>query len=137
MNKTITHGKLRGVLEALGYRPHDLDDAHLVFRDPDRRLFITLPRMAPDDQVRPIDLLRVRQTLTLDGVIDEGDFDNLFTIRKGDRLIRTEPAAGREVRVTAAAGERDGLVVIRQAGEILPCPVDQLRKDEDVASVTR
>ena len=41
-----------------------------------------------------------------------------------------------KVKVTAAAGESDGLVVIQKNGTLTPCPVDQLRKaDAEVKEV--
>jgi streptogramin lyase len=52
----------------------------------------------------------------------------LILIRKGDRLIWTDPKTGKESKVTAAAGESDGLVVIKQNGALWPCPVDQVRR---------
>lgn len=130
MAKSITYARLREALEGLGYTPHEVNGSYVVFRNPGRHLFITLPVMPPDEVVRPIDALRVRKALANDGVVAEGDFDALFAIRKGDRLIRREPGTGQDVGVVAAAGESDGLVVIEQHGSLLPCPVDELWRDE-------
>jgi len=58
-------------------------------------------------------------------------------IRKGDRLIWTDPRSGTEIKVTAAAGESDGLVVVKQNGTLLPCPVDQVRRIKRAAAAGR
>jgi hypothetical protein len=50
------------------------------------------------------------------------------TIGKGDRLIWKMPGKATGIRVVAAAGEKDGLVIISQKGTFSPCPVDQLQK---------
>jgi hypothetical protein len=80
--------------------------------------------------VRPIDLLSIRKTLVGDGVIEDDDdeFDSLFLIRKGDRLVWSDPKTRKESKVTAAAGESAGLVVVQQNGALGPCPVDQVRR---------
>ena len=64
-------------------------------------------------------------------------FDSLFLIRKGDRLIWTDPKTGKETKVTAAAGESDGLVVVKQNGSLLPCRVDQVRRVKRAATAAR
>ena len=81
----------------------------------------------------------VRKTLVGDGVIknDEEEFDSLFLIRKGDRLVWTDPQTGKESKVTAAAGESDGLVVVKQNGALLPCAVDQVRRVKRAAPASR
>ena len=50
--------------------------------------------------------------------------DSLFLIKRGHRLIWTDPKSGLETKVTAAARESDGLVVIEQNGTLLTCRVD-------------
>lgn len=49
-------------------------------------------------------------------------------IKKGDKLIWTVPGTGFESHVVAAAGEKDGIVVIKQKGTFSPCPVEQLKE---------
>jgi hypothetical protein len=129
MTKKVALKTLREVLESLGYAFEEAPNGLILFRHPDRNLFIILPRTSPDDELRPIDLYSVRKTLTLDGVIKDAEFDSLFRINKGDRLIWKEPSTGAEIRVTAAAGESDDLVVIERQGALIPCPVGQLRKE--------
>jgi hypothetical protein len=128
MNRRITFGQLDEVLRSLGYAPENVLTNEVVYRHPDRHLFILLPREAPEAVAQPFDLYLARKALVHEGVIQENEFDSLFQINKGDRLIWTEPRTGRKVKVTAAAGESDGLVVIQQNGALTPCPVDQLRK---------
>jgi hypothetical protein len=94
--------------------------------------------MADEEFVLPIDLLSARSTLVDDGVLrDDYEFDSLFLIRKGDRLVWTDPKTGKESKATAAAGESDGLVVIKQNGTLLPCRVDQVRRIKRAARVAR
>ena len=80
----------------------------------------------------------MRRSLCTHGLIkdEEEAFDSLFLIRKGDRLIWTDPKTGEEAKVTAAAGESDGLVVVRQNGSLLPCPVDQVRRVKRAATAS-
>ena len=134
MAKIITFDNLRNVLADLGYELRRAGDGAVVFRNPSRHLLIVLPDMPERDAVRPVDLLSVRKTLANDGVIEEEEFDTLFRINKGDRLVWTDPATGTAIRVTAAAGESDGMVVIKQMGAFMACPVDQLRKDTDATA---
>jgi hypothetical protein len=133
MNRPISYESLGRMLESLGYVGREVEGKHLLFQNPARGLLILLPEMPPDGLVRPIDVLRTRKTLVDDGVIRDEDFDGLLFIQKGDRLLWNDPATGREVPVTAAAGESDGLVVIQLRGALVPCPVDQLRKEPAVA----
>jgi hypothetical protein len=139
--KNITFGKLREVLVSLGYTPadarSDLGDT-VIFRNPNRRLRIFLPKMTDERFVLPVDLLSTRTTLEGDGVIkDDYEFDSLFLIRKGDRLVWTDPTTGKETKVTAAAGESDGLVVVKQDGALVPCRVDQVRRIKRAAAAGR
>jgi hypothetical protein len=128
--KTVTYGQLRKVLANFGYDPEPAGSDRIVFRSPDRHLVIILPTLREQERVRPIDLLRVQKTLANDGVIAEGEFDSLFRIKKGDRLVWSDPNSGTEVPVVAAAGESDGMVIVKQKGVFMACPVDQLRRDE-------
>jgi hypothetical protein len=131
----IAFGKLRKVLESFGYSAQRVSSDLVAFHNHDRRLVVILPDTPPEQPVRPIDLLSVRNTLINDGVIRDGEeFDDLFRVKKGDRLIWTDPKTGRQVPVTAASGEtRDGMVVIKQRGAFSACPLDQLREEDDVA----
>ena len=132
MVKTVTYGDLRKALETLGYRRQGLNGSHTVFQNPARSLFISLPELSSDDVVRPIDMLRVQRTLTNDGVIKEDGFAALFLIQKGDHLIWSDPQTQSEMKVTAAASESDGMVIIKQRGAFMACPVSQLRRDQEL-----
>lgn len=132
MTKPVSYESLGRVLESLGYIGREVEGKHLLFQNPARSLVIILPEMPPDGLVRPIEILRVRKTLVGDGVIRDEDFDSLLFIRKGDRLLWTDPTTGREDLVIAAAGESDGLVVIQLRGALFPCPVDQLKKESAI-----
>jgi hypothetical protein len=138
MIKNVTYGQLRKVLLSLGCQPVPSKARHFVFGDPKRDLLIMLPGGTDDQLVRPVDLFSVRRALWGHGLIkdDEEAFETLFLIRKGDRLIWTDPETGQEKRVTAAAGESDGLVVVRQKGSLVPYPVDQVRRVKRAATAT-
>jgi len=130
LKKKIRFGQLRTVLLDLGYQIRTVDQHHVAFVRPGRDLFIVLPDASLETEVRLIDLLSVGKTLINDGLIkDEQQFTSLFLIKKGDRLIWTEPRSGRETDVVAASGETiDGMVLIKQKGKAdSACPVDQLR----------
>lgn len=117
-------------MEDLGYHVEPAEKNNIAFVHPNRELFVFVCNVAADDVVRPIDLLSVRKMLINEGVIKtEQQFDELISIKKGDRLIWTDPQSGRETEVVAAAGETsDGLVFIKQkGGAFSPYPVDQLR----------
>lgn len=141
MLKNITYAKFREALASLDYTPNDarsdLGDT-VIFRNPNRRLRIFLPKMADEEFVLPVDLHSARSTLEGDGVLrNEYEFDSLFLIRKGDRLVWTDPKTGKESKVTAAAGESDGLVVVKQNGALLPCPVGEVRRIKRAATAGR
>ena len=89
---------------------------------------IVIPETSEDSDVRPVDMLRVKKTLSHDGVIREEEFDSLFSIRRGDRLVWREPGAAEERRVTAASDESGGVVIIDNDGQLLSCPVNQVEK---------
>ncbi len=127
-HKKVTYEQLREVLCRLGYTEDAKGEGHVTFRKPGRRLYIVLPRVRRHAVVERIHLLSVRKILANAGDVPEGAFDALFEIRKGDPLVWTEPTTGRQRRVTAAADESDGTVIIKQNGTLSPCPVDQLRK---------
>jgi hypothetical protein len=135
----VTYGQLRKVLLALGCEPVLSKENHFVFEEPKSDLLIML-RGAPDEQlVRPMDLSHVRRQLVGHGLIkdDEDEFDSLFLIRKGGRLVWTDPKTGKESRVTAAARESDGLVVVKQNGTLVPYPVDQVKGIKRAATAGR
>lgn len=138
MVKDVTYGQLRKVLLALGCKPIPNKESHFVFGDPKRDLLIMLPGGDDDRLVRPVDLFSVRKSLWGHGLIkdEEEDFDSLFLIRKGDRLIRTDPKTGEKRRVTAVAGESDGLVVVKQNGSLVPYPVDQVTRIKRAAAAS-
>ncbi|MGP0067511.1 MAG: hypothetical protein ACLQGP_28440 [Isosphaeraceae bacterium] len=139
MVKDVTYGRLRKVLLSLGCEPIPSKKNHFVFEEPKSGLLLMLPG-GPDEQfVRPVDLSMIRRQLVGHGLLkDEEDvFDSLFLIRKGDRLIWTDPKTGKETRVTAAAGESDGLVVVKQNGSLLPCRVDEVRRVKRAATAAR
>lgn len=139
MVKNVTYGQLRNVLLSLGCEPVPSQKDRFVFDHPRSDLLIILKEGADDQLVRPIDLFSVRKSLWGHGFIEDDDeaFDSLFLIRKGDRLIWTDPKTGKATKVTAAAGESDGLVVVQQNGSLLPCPVDQVKRLERAATTSR
>jgi hypothetical protein len=139
MVKKVTYGQLRKVLMSLGCEPIPSKANHFVFEEPKSDLLIML-RGGPEEQlVRPMDLSMIQRQLVGHGLIKAGEdeFDALFLIRKGDRLIWTDPETGKETKVTAAAGESDGLVVVKQNGALLPCRVDQVRRVKRSATAAR
>lgn len=128
--RKIRFGHLREVMRDLGYDIRPVDQQYVAFVRPDRNLFVVLPDIPSKSEVRPIDLLSVQKTLMNEGLIEtEQQFTSLFSIKKGDRLIWTDPNSGREMEVVAASGETsDGVVIIKRKGAAFsPCPVDQLR----------
>jgi len=139
MVKNVTYGQLRKVLLSLGCEGGRAPEGHFVFTDPRSDLVILMPGGTDRQHVRPMDLRMVQHTLVGYGIIPDGeyDFDSLFLIRKGDRLIWTDPNSRTETKVTAAAGESDGLVVIKQNGTLLPCPVDQVTRIKRAAPAGR
>lgn len=136
MVKNVTYARLAQVLSSLGCRPIPSKAGHFVYGIPEQDFVVMLPGGRPDELVRPLDLASVRRSLWGHGFIKAGEdaFDSLFLIRKGDRLIWTDPRTGVEMKVTAAAGESDGLVVVKQNGSLLPCPVDQVRRVKRAAT---
>jgi hypothetical protein len=138
MVKRVTYAKLREALTSLGCRLVPTEKNHFVFRDSKRDLLILLPGGTDEQFVRPIDLISIRNQLVGHGAIrdDDDEFDSLFLIRKGDRLVGSDPKTGKVSRVTAAAGESDGLVVIKQNGALLPCPVNEVRRVQKAASAS-
>jgi hypothetical protein len=87
--------------------------------------------------VTPLHQKIVEKTIRDDQVVSWDDFIFFLEhdkrredfIKKGDRLIWKIPGTLQEIRVSAAADEQDGLVIIKQKGTFSQCPVDQLRKD--------
>jgi hypothetical protein len=136
MVKNVTYDQLRKVLLSLGCEPVPSKKNHFVFDHAKSDLFLMLRRGSDEQPVRPMDLSHIRRQLVGHGLIkdDEEEFDSLFLIRKGDRLVWTDPRTGKESRVTAAAGESDGLVIVKQNGTLLPCAVDQVRRVKRAAT---
>jgi hypothetical protein len=127
--KKITYRQLQDVLLRLGYAPAESASAG-VFRHPKTHLPVILPKMPSRAHLKPIDLLSVQNTLANSGIVAKEDFDSLFFLKRGDRLIWTEPSTGAEIEVTAASDESDGWVIINQKGAYSPCPIEQLKKVE-------
>lgn len=138
MVKNVTYGQLSKVLTSLGCEPIPSEAGRFVFEEPEHDLLIILPGGKDDQIVRQMDLSIVRRSLWGHGMIKDQEeaFDSLFLIRKGDRLLWTDPRTGKETKVTAAAGESDGLVVVKQNGSLLPCPVDQVRRIKRAATAS-
>jgi hypothetical protein len=139
MVKNVTYRQLRNVLLSLGCEPVPSNKDRFVFDHPRSDLLIILKGGTDDQLVRPIDLFSVRKSLWGHGFIEDNDeeFDSFFLIRKGDRLIWTDPATGKATKVTAAAGESDGLVVVKENGRLVPCPVDQVKRIKRAATASR
>jgi hypothetical protein len=135
--RKVRFGQLRQVMLDLGYQIKTVDQHYVAFVRPGSNLFVVLSDIPSDEaEVRPIDLLSVQKTLMNEGLIEtEQQFASLFSIKKGDRLIWTDPKSGREREVVAASGEtNDGMVFIKQKGTTFsPCPVDQLRLAENAS----
>ena len=128
--KKVRFDQLLRAMSDLGYETRRVDKLHVAFVNPSRELFAVVQDAAPESEVRPIDLLSVQKTLINEGLIEsEQEFNALFSIKKGDRLIWTDPKTGKQTEVTAGSGETsDGIVIIKQNGKAFsPCPVDQLR----------
>jgi hypothetical protein len=107
-----------------------MEHLYVAFVRPRRDLLVVVRKVSPEAEVKPIDLLSVQKTLMNEGLIEgEQQFASLFSIKKGDRLIWTDPRTGTETEVTAASGETsDGMVIIKQKKqELSACPVSQLR----------
>jgi len=141
MTKSLTVGELENALVEFGYEPRSKNN-HIVFEHPAGKLMIVLPQLNPKTAVSPLHRKIVEKTIRDDEVVDWDDVDFYLEhgkrkeerIKKGDRLIWKVPGARMEIKVVAAAGEQDGLVIIKQKGAFSPCPVDQLRKDDTVES---
>jgi len=141
MTNSLTFGKLESALLEFGYEPRS-KTKHIVFEHPAGKLMIVLPQLHPGTAVSPLHRKIVEKTIRDDEVVDWDDLNFYLergkrkedTIKKGDRLIWKDPGTGMEIKVVAAAGEQDGLVIIKQKGTFSPCPVDRLRKDDTVES---
>ncbi len=116
--KPVAFGRLRQVLLELGYQSRSIDAHYVAFVRPGRDLFVVVPDAPPEAEVRPIDLWSVEKTLINDGLIaNSQEFAALFLIKKGDRLIWTDPHTGRETEVVTASGETsDGMVLVKSEG---------------------
>ena len=60
--KKIRFGQLRKVMLDLGYQIRPVDQHYVAFVRPDRDLFVALPDVPSEAEVRPIDLLSVQKT---------------------------------------------------------------------------
>ncbi len=135
MIRTLSFGQLESALKEFGYERRTKAKHH-VFEHPDGKLMIILPKMHPGTDVIPLHQKIVQKTIQDDNVVSWDDFNYYLehgrrkeeTIRKGDHLIWKVPGTGREIKVVAAAGEQDGLVIIKRGSAFSPCPVDQVRK---------
>jgi predicted RNA binding protein YcfA (HicA-like mRNA interferase family) len=133
--KKITNADLDKVLRAFGYEVRK-SRAHLIYQHPNGRQTVVLPMARPTDLAYPTHVTIVETALSDDGIASREDFWFYLEngklpselISKGDRLIWTIPRTGVKVEVIAAAGEKDGMVVIKQRGTFSPCPVEQLKK---------
>ena len=136
MTKSLTFGELQAALLEFGYELRKKAN-HVIFQHPASNLMIVLPRTTPESAVSSLHQRIVERTIRDDGFVDWADVDFYIehgkrrekTIKKGDRLIWKVPGSGREIKVVAAAGEQDDMVIIKQNGSFSPCPVDQLRRD--------
>ena len=141
MTKNLNFEELESALLEFGYEAR-IKNNHIVFEHPAGRLMIVLPRLDPKAAISPLHRKIVEKTIRDDEVVDWNDVNFYLhhgkrkeeTIKKGDRLIWKVPGTGMEIEVVAAAGEQDGLVVIKQKGTFSPCRVDQLHKVDTVES---
>jgi hypothetical protein len=68
--KKLKFGEIRKVLVGLGFSEQTTTSNHLVYRHPDSRLPILLPRMSASATVEPIEILSLRNTLENAGFWD-------------------------------------------------------------------
>lgn len=137
MTKTLTLQELEAALGEFGYVQRQKSN-QLIFEHPHGRSMIVLPRMSPKSSVSPLHRKIVERTIRDDGAVDWDEVDFYMdhgkrrekTIKKGDRLVWTVPGSAQEIKVVAAAGEQDDMVIVKQNGTFSPCPVNQLRKDD-------
>jgi predicted RNA binding protein YcfA (HicA-like mRNA interferase family) len=139
MTKHLTFGDLEAALEEFGYVQRKKSN-HQIFEHLEGSLMIVLPKMHSKTEVSPTHHKIVEKTIRDDQVVNWDDFDFYLQngkrredfIKRGDRLIWTVPQTGQEIKVVAASGEEDGMVIIKQKGTFSPCPASQLRKEEAV-----
>ncbi len=67
-SKNVKYGQLYNYLESLGYKAQFIEK-HVVFRGPQRKLPIILPKASITEEVRPSHLAAVERILVLDGVV--------------------------------------------------------------------
>jgi hypothetical protein len=70
-SKKVTYGQLYNYLESLGYKAQFIEK-HVVFRGPQRKLPVILPKASNTEEVRPSHLAAVERILVLDGVVCGG-----------------------------------------------------------------
>jgi predicted RNA binding protein YcfA (HicA-like mRNA interferase family) len=68
--RKLKYGELRKVLVGLGFSEQTTKSNHLVYRHPDSRLPIFLPRMRASAIVEPIEILSLRNALENAGFWD-------------------------------------------------------------------
>ncbi len=139
-SKSLTFKELDSALQEFGYERRRKTN-HFIFEHPAGKLMIVLPLMTPSSGISSLHHKIVERTIRDDGVVEWDDVNFYLehgkrkekTIKKGDRLVWKVPGTGTEIKVVAAAGEQDGMVIIQQNGTLSPCTVDQLRKDDAVS----
>jgi predicted RNA binding protein YcfA (HicA-like mRNA interferase family) len=142
MIKRLTFGDVEAALEQFGYVQRKKSN-HQIFEHPKGSLMIVLPKIHSSSEVSPTHLKIVEKTIRDDQVVNWDDFDFYLQhgkrredfIKRGDRLIWTVPQTGQEIKVVAASGEEDRMVIIKQKDTFSPCPVSQLRKEEVVERI--
>lgn len=77
MDRKVTYNQLKHILCKLGYT-EATSGTNIVFLQPERRLFIVLPRMRLNEEVKPMDLLSVQNTLANSGIVPKERFLSLF-----------------------------------------------------------
>jgi hypothetical protein len=77
-NNRITSEQLHKVLTRLGYAAVAPGGDRTIYRHPDSRIDVFLPRMRRREVLKPIDLLSVQNALANGGIVPRDQFDSLF-----------------------------------------------------------
>jgi hypothetical protein len=141
MAKKITFQGLGTSLREFGYESRKKLD-HIIFEHPDGKQMIVFPRVDLRSEVTPRHRKIVETTIRNDGIVSWDDVEFFLEnekrredfIKKGDRLLLRVPGSEEETKVSAAADEQDGMVIIKQKGNLSQCPVDRLRKEANIPS---